>query len=150
MQLKVHVLDDQLECYLGATHVITLKRLRWKKGSRPHSIDYRHLIESLSRKPQAFRHYIFRNELYPTDAFKAAWNVLDRELDERTACKAYVKLLKLSAEIGEDRVSKLIMDAMSDGKIPLLDEITTQLPKDLQIHVEIDAIEPKSYESLLT
>jgi hypothetical protein len=93
MQLKVHVFDDRLECFLGTTHVAALKLLRWNRGSRPRSIDYRHVIESLSRKPQAFRHYIFRDELYPTDVFRSAWEILDKKLDERSACKAYVGLL---------------------------------------------------------
>jgi len=151
MQLQVHIFDDRLECYLGATCVITLKRLRWNKGARPLSIDYRHLIESLSRKPQAFRHYIFRNELYPTHAFRMAWDLLDKKLDERSACKAYVKLLKLAAETSEHEVSEFIMQAINEGKIPQVNEEMTQSTNkgNLKIHLEIEERDLKSYESLL-
>ena len=53
--LKVHVYDDRLLCFLGSTLVVTFNRLRWNKGPRPRHINYRFVIPSLSRKPQAFR-----------------------------------------------------------------------------------------------
>ena len=152
MQLKVHVFDDRIECFLGTAHVAALKRLRWNRGSRPRSIDYRHLIESLSRKPQAFRHYIFRDELYPTDIFRKAWEILDKKLDERSACRAYVILLKLASVNGEECISKLISKLIDEGKIPHPNEFKTLFPvKDSpRVHVEVDSREPKSYEELLT
>jgi len=76
-QLKAHVYDDRIECFLGCTMVINLKRLRWNKGARPSSINYRHLIGSLSRKPQAFRNFQYRESLFPAFAFKIAWEHLD-------------------------------------------------------------------------
>ncbi len=152
MQLKVHLFDHKLECYLGTTAVVILTRLRSGKGPRPHVINYLHLIDSLSKKPQAFRHYIFRNELYPTDAFRAAWDILDKELDERKACKTYVGILKLASETSEEAVSKLIMVSIGEGKIPQLAEMQARLSKQnhYQVHVEIESRDLKSYESLLT
>lgn len=151
MQLKVHIYDDLLECFLGSTHVNTLKRLRWNKGSRPRLIDYRHLVESLSRKPQAFRRYIFRDELYPTNIFKSAWEILDKELDQRSACSNYVGLLKLSTEYGEEFISKLLNKLIDEGKIPRVTELKELLPQKPQsrVRVEVDSREPKSYEELL-
>ena len=66
MRLKVHVYDARLECFLGANFIITLDRKRRESnGKRPRMIDYRHVIDSLIRKPQAFRFYIFREDLFP-------------------------------------------------------------------------------------
>ena len=53
-RLRVHVYDDRIEAYLGSTHVLTHTRLRGRKnGSRVHCVNYRHVIHSLRRKPQA-------------------------------------------------------------------------------------------------
>ncbi len=98
MILKVHLYDDRLECFIGNELVSSLKRTRRSGDSRVHQIDYRHVIGSLVRKPQAFRHYIYRDELFPTLAFRETWERLDRDLDSRTACKEYVKILKEASE----------------------------------------------------
>jgi hypothetical protein len=47
----VRMRAETLECYLGTQLVITLPRL---VGKQQHSINYRHLIWSLVRKPGAF------------------------------------------------------------------------------------------------
>jgi hypothetical protein len=97
MTLKVHIYDDRLECFIGSDFVACLERKRRNKA-RERQIDYRHVIGALCRKPQAFRNYIYREELFPTLAFRATWERLNRELDSRTACREYVKILKEAAE----------------------------------------------------
>src|SRR6185437_6300885 len=60
-RLKVHIYDDRLACYLGATPVLTVERRYFKRnGPSVRVIDYRHLVGALVRKPQAFRHSVFR------------------------------------------------------------------------------------------
>ena len=46
-------------------------------------VDYRHLIGSLVKKPGAFRHSVFREELFPRAVFRQAWDVLDHKLEPR-------------------------------------------------------------------
>ena len=48
-------------------------------------VDYRHLIGALVKKPQAFRHSVFRDELFPRPAFRRAWEALDAGLEPREA-----------------------------------------------------------------
>lgn len=152
MQLKVHIFDDRIECFLASTHVLTMNRLRWKQGTRPRIIDYRHLIESLARKPQAFRRYIFRDDLFPTCAFKFAWELLDKELEDRTACCHYVGILKLAAEHGEDVVSGHLEKILAAGTIPKRSLLEELLPpkKPPEVIVEIDSRDPQSYDQLLS
>ena len=65
-RLKVHIYDDRLVCYLGTTPVLTVGRRYFKRhGPRVRVVDYRHLIGGLVKKPQAFRHSVFRDELFP-------------------------------------------------------------------------------------
>ena len=44
-------------------------------GQEPH-IDYRHVIDSLVRKPGAFVRYLYREELFPRPVFRHAYDRL--------------------------------------------------------------------------
>ena len=100
-RVKVHIYDDRLVCYLGTTPVLTVARRYFKRnGPRQRVVDYRHLIGALIRKPQAFRHSVFRDELFPSSVFRRAWETLDQRLDPRKACRVYVGLLHLAAMQG--------------------------------------------------
>ncbi len=152
MQLKVHLYDDRIECFLGSTKVICFKRLRWSKGKRLHSINYRHVIGSLIRKPQAFRNYIYQDDLFPNQVFRETWEWLDRELDDRTACREYVVILK-SAVDDEVAVSLHLKKCIKKNSLPKAAEIeklfsNNQTPKTAE--VEIDSRDLESYNQLLT
>src|SRR6185312_17296110 len=70
-RVKVHIYDDRLVCYLGTTPVLTVARRYFKRNGPPQRVvDYRHLIGPLIRKPQAFRHSVFRDELFPSSVFR--------------------------------------------------------------------------------
>ena len=97
MTIKIHLYDDRLQCFIGNDQVANLERKR-RNHRRVSQIDYRHIIGALSRKPQAFRNYVYQDKLFPTFAFQETWKQLDRELDSRTACREYVKILKQAAE----------------------------------------------------
>lgn len=119
--LTVHLYDDRIECYLGTEHIATKQRLRWKGGTpRIASIDFRDIIGSLVKKPQAFRHYVYKDHLFPTDSFRRAWEMLDSQLDERAACKEYVKILKLAADEDEIEISKKLERLFLENQIPTI------------------------------
>lgn len=123
MMLKVHVYDDRLQCYVSGDHVITLMRLR-KQHRRAHQIDYRHIIGTLVRKPQAFRNYVYKEELFPTLAFRQAWEVLDRQLDDRKACREFVNILQEATRPdGERRVNDYLEDCLANKRLPKSDEV---------------------------
>ncbi|WP_420587523.1 TniB family NTP-binding protein, partial [Ruegeria sp.] len=93
-RLRVHVYDDRIEAYLGATHVVSHPRMRGRKdGKRIHSINYRHVIHvgaSGVRDVQALLNLIkfLANELeMPVIAFgtDASLHVLklDTQVDSR-------------------------------------------------------------------
>jgi hypothetical protein len=65
--LNTRIYDNRIVCYLGSVHVITLERLHCHKGKRKRQVDYRQVIHSLVKKPQAFRYSQLRNDsrLYP-------------------------------------------------------------------------------------
>ena len=120
MILKVHVYDDRLECFVGADQVVILRRLR--KHKKCHQIDYRHVIGTLVRKPQAFRNYIYREELFPTLSFRQTWEMLDKELDSRKACQEYVTILNEAVKC-EERVNDYLENCLKDKKLPKADDV---------------------------
>jgi transposase len=118
MMLKVHVFDDRLECYVEGDHVVTLTRLRGNHNWLYH-IDYRHVIGSLMKKPQAFRHYTHRESLFPTFAFRQTWEYFEKVLDERQACREYVKILyEATRPDGEERVNEYLEKCLINGRTP--------------------------------
>ena len=65
-RLRVRLYDDRLECFQGATHIVTLRRGRTlPNGKHGHVIDYRHVIHSLRRKPMALLNLVYRDQLFP-------------------------------------------------------------------------------------
>lgn len=71
--LLMRVRAEHLEGYLGSKQVVTLPRLH---GRGQHAINYHHLIWSLVRKPGAFAAYRYRDDLYPSLAFRRAYDRL--------------------------------------------------------------------------
>jgi hypothetical protein len=113
-RVKVHIYDDRLICYLGTTPVLTVSRTYFKRnGPRQRVVDYRHLIGALIRKPQAFRHSVFRDALFPSSIFRRAWEVFDQRLEPRKACRVYVGLLHLAAMQGCERLSPITLPPYS-------------------------------------
>jgi transposase InsO family protein len=122
-RLKIHIYDDRLVCHLGATPVLTVDRRYFKRGGPGlRVVDYRHLIHSLVRKPQAFRHSVLREDLFPRAAFRRAWDVLDARLEPRKACRVYVGLLHLAATHAcESALAEHLEGVLDAGGIPDLD-----------------------------
>jgi len=124
MVLKIHLYDDRLECFVGADYVITLERTYSRGNRRARQINYRHVIPWLARKPQAFSRYIYRDQLFPTLAFKQAWELLEKQLDHRSACRAYVTILKEAAiEDREAAVNRYLEECLTSGRLPHIKEV---------------------------
>ncbi len=102
-RLRVRLYDDRLEGLLGSTLVATLVRGRTYQGRhRPnrtlHVVDYRHVIHALRRKPAALLNLVYRDQLFPRDAYRRTWERLIAAETPRTACRVMVGLLALAHE----------------------------------------------------
>lgn len=95
--LQVRLYQDRLECYLGHQFITTLVRFYPTLSNRAQQVDYRHVIHSLIKKPQAFRYSQLRQALLPTEDYKAIWTYVDAHMEPRKACKFIVGLLHLAA-----------------------------------------------------
>ena len=119
-RLRVHVYDDRIEAFLGATAVVTHPRRRGRDdGVRVHCVNYRHVIHALRRKPQALAGSVYRDGLFPRTEYAEAWTALSAALPRRDACRRMVDLLWLAHDEGcEAELAALIADTLGHGDLP--------------------------------
>jgi len=118
--VRVHVYHDRLAFFIGQTLTSTLARVYPQAGQeRGRCIDYRHIIHSLSAKPQAFRFLQFRDELLPTETYRKLWLNCDQQFQPRDACKWIVGVLRIASDYDcEERLGNELL-ASIDNNTPL-------------------------------
>jgi transposase InsO family protein len=116
--VRVHVYHDRLDFFIGQTLTSTLPRVYLKAGQdRGKCIDYRHIIHSLSAKPQAFRFLQFRDELLPTEAYRKLWRHYDQQFQSRDACKWIVGVLRIAMDHDcEERLGNELLASVDNNK----------------------------------
>lgn len=119
-RLRVHIYDDRIEAFLGATHVLDHPRMRQRHdGRRAHRVDYRHVIHALRRKPQALAGSVYRDGLFPRTEYAEAWAMLSDTLPRRDACRRMVDLLWLAHDDAcEAELAALIAEDLATGRQP--------------------------------
>jgi len=98
--VTVRLRAETMEVYVGTVLACVMPRL---SGHQRHAIDDHHVAWSLVRKPGAFAAYRYRDDLFPTLAFRHAYDRLQRERP-RQADRDYVRLLHLAAGTAESEV----------------------------------------------
>src|SRR6202163_2544775 len=119
-RLRVHLYDDRLECFLGATPMMTLRRGRPVSESKGgHVVDYHHVIHALRKKPMALNNLVYRDQLFPRPAYARAFEALHESVGYKRACKSTVELLALAHDRGcEAELSELIDAELDAGRLP--------------------------------
>jgi len=119
-RLRVHLYDDRLECFLGATAMMTLRRGRPLSPSKGgHVVDYRHVIHALRSKPMALNNLVYRDQLFPRPAYGRAFEALRDSAGDKRACKVTVELLALAHDRGCEAELAGLLDAELDaGHLP--------------------------------
>ena len=101
-RVTVRIHEWHLDVYYQTHLVETLPRL---VGKKQHRVNYRHVIDSLLRKPGGFRDYRYRDDLFPSLIFRRAWERLNRWQSPRKADLAYLRILRLAARKMESEVA---------------------------------------------
>src|SRR5581483_11498879 len=147
--VEARVLPDTVEIWYGDRKVEELPRLR---GRQKHRIDYRHIIDWLVRKPGAFEHYRYREDLLPTSWFQLAYDALREEHGPKRGAKEYLEILALAAKRGESVVEETIRVLL--GRRGLLNaatiaELTEQGAPPLLTTVEVEPVSLAVFDELL-
>jgi hypothetical protein len=119
-RLQVRLYDDRLDCYLGSTLMLTVRRGRPVSDTRgAHVVDYRHVIHALRKKPMALNNLVYRDQLFPRPAFARAFEALLANVGDRRACKVTVELLALAHDRACEAELAHAIDADLDaGRLP--------------------------------
>ncbi|MDI1265465.1 MAG: IS21 family transposase [bacterium] len=119
-RLRVRLHDDRLELFIGGTPLMTLTRGRASAaGKHGHVVDYRHVIHALRRKPMALLGLVYRDQLFPREAYRLTFERLIAELPERAACRLMVDLLALAHDRGcEAQLADALGADLAAGRRP--------------------------------
>ena len=110
--------EDRLEIFFKGQLQLAVERLIGRHG---HHINYRHIIWSLIRKPCAFARYRYREDLFPTLAFRKAYDALHDALNrEIEADLHYLRILHLAASTMESEVETSLVLLEDEGAVPYI------------------------------
>lgn len=149
-KIQVHLHMDHLEIWYGQRKVDAMPRLR---GEGHHAINYRHIIDSLVRKPGAFENYRYRDDLFPTTRFRMAYDSLKDHHTLSVAAKQYLNILHMAARISEAAVDDALRvlidsnDQITDQRVEAIIESGQSIAPVTQIN--IDQVDLTSYDQLL-
>jgi hypothetical protein len=132
-RLNVRLYDDRLECFLGSTLLLTLRRGRPPQASGKHShvVDYHHVIHALRKKPMALLNLVYRDQLFPRRAYARAFEALLARETEKQACRVMVGLLALAHDrTCEAELAHAIEADLDADKLPNLDRLHQRFKPD--------------------
>jgi hypothetical protein len=152
-QLRARIYDDRLDLFLGATLLVTLPRARaTRHGPHQHVVNYHHVIHSLRKKPMALMGLVYRDQLFPRQAFRDVFAVMLERATEREACRMMVGLLALAHDRGcEAELAAQLEEDLRQKQLPDIVALTAlfaplrgSLPG-----VEVQLADLSAYDQLL-
>lgn len=112
--VETRLFADRVEVWYAQQMVEQLPRLR---GKGKHRVDYRHVIDTLVRKPGAFADYRYRSDLFPSSRFRQCYDALCQQ-QPRRAVKEYLQILRLAARQSEAGVQAVLARLLDEGQTP--------------------------------
>lgn len=145
--VRIHEWD--LEVYYQSHLVATIPRLI---GEKKHRVNYRHVIDSLIRKPGGFRNYRYRDDLFPALVFRRAWERLNQWQPPRKADLAYLRILMLAARTMESDVARALDELLvAAGRWDETDVERLLEPEPIEVPaLTCGEVELEQYDRLLT
>ncbi len=147
-KILVRLYDDRLEIYHDGSFQFTVERLLGINYSR---IDYRHVIDSLVKKPGAFARYRYRDAFFPSLAFRKAHDALHEAFSEWQADLEYLRVLHLAAREMEADVETALELLLEEGELPRFNKVEPLVVAPRPSVPEQDPLEVdlSSYDGLL-
>lgn len=148
VNIRLHA--EHLEIWYAQRCVEKIPRLR---GQGKHYVQYRHLIDSLVRKPGAFENYRYREDMFPTSRFRRAYDELKGRHTLRKAAKEYLGVLQLASREGEALVDRALIDLERAEKpidYQMIEQRVSELSEGVRVHeIQIPRIDVGLYDELL-
>ena len=128
-----------------------IERIPRLRGSGRHHIQYRHIIDSLVRKPGAFANYRYQSDLFPGVMFRVAYDYL-REHDPAGADRQYVRILHVAASESEQRVDEALRFLIEGGEAITAARVREWVMSPVEFDcrdIEVEPVQIAVYDSLL-
>jgi len=156
-QLTVHLHHDRLDLFLRSQFVETLSRLHHRPGDkgRLRQIDFRHVIESLRRKPRGLLRAQLQDDILPGEPWRQLWRALLAALPPDEAAKVMVDALHVAARSDDlPAVERYLRRQLRRGELSLSslrDHYGLRPPRGLAAMPQLDIPEHtlRSYDELL-
>jgi transposase len=154
-KVRVKVFSEHIEVWYAQRMVHKMPRLR---GEGKHDIKYRHIIDSLIRKPGAFENYKYKEDMFPTTRFRIVYDVLLKNKTPRKAAKEYLAILNLAAKGSEELVNEAIHILLQENDERIIDfEAVKGVYRTLKnenrprrIDIQVREVNLKMYDRLFT
>jgi hypothetical protein len=146
--VDARLFSERVEVWYAQKKIDEFPRLRGENG---HSINYRHVIEWLVRKPGAFENYRYREDMFPSSTFRMAYDALKKQ-PLTQANKAYLKILHLASqetESGVEEALRLLLDSRQAVSVQTVKDALKPGQKAPPHEVEIAEVKLSSYDALL-
>jgi hypothetical protein len=117
----VRIYEWHIEVWYANQRLETLPRV---PGAHHYQINYRHVIDSLLRKPGGFRNFRYREDLFPQAVFRQTWETLNEHFPPRKADLIYLQILKQAALGLESEVAQALTQLLADQSQKHWDEKT--------------------------
>lgn len=127
--LSAYVYPSKINLMYGDTQIATMERL--KKGSV--TIDFRHIVHSLKKKPGAFEDYKYKDHMYPSVAFRKAYDKFRSRYGTLRANKSYIALLDLAKMYSVAEVSSVIEKLQEEKVVPTHSAVTPHLIQAIKV-----------------
>lgn len=148
-KVRVHLYEDRLQVWYNGTLQAEMERLTGRHG---HIVDYRHVVFWLSRKPGAFARYKYREAMFPTLAFRQAYDALLDVMSERKGTMEYLRLLHFAATTMECEVDLALQLLADQGELPTLtavQQLTHRVPTPASPDIAPYEPDLRSYDKLV-
>lgn len=148
--VDVRIYAEHIEVWYAQRMIAVLPRLHGENG---HYINYRHVIDTLVRKPGAFENYLYKDDMFPTSQFRIVYDILRDQHGMKKGNKQYLKILELAANENQTSVNEALRFLINKADAIDFDMVkqivkSEQQPPDVT-DVCIGDIDNNSYDCLL-
>lgn len=147
--VKVRLYEDRIEVMFAGKVELACERLRGRNLRR---IDYRHVIWTLVRKPAGFARYVYREEMFPSLAFRRAYDAIQEVHPGTRGDVEYLRILHHAASTIEADVEAALELLLGDKRAVTSDGVKAILNTGKATSVptlEAPVVELRDYDALL-
>jgi len=115
-RLLVHIYDERLDLFYGHELTLTLNRIYAHRHIRSRAINYKHIIHSLAKKPNAFKSSAYRDDIVPEGDFTLIWTHLKQTGIHDEDCHYMVSLLSIADTYDcEEALGRFVLTSLEAG-----------------------------------